>query len=323
MQNRNVPKHSFSKILRSTECVLLLFIVLFCIAVSLRTPNFLTAYNIRTVARQISFTGIVALGQTLVLLTGGIDLSVSSMAGFNGILASKLMVEAGINPYVAILMGILSGAIIGLFSGLLVTKIKMIPFIATLAIQCIFYGAILVITEGFTISGIPQSITWLGQGKLGIIPIPTLIFLILALILGFLLNETAYGRHIYAIGGNEAAAKLLGIRVDTIKASVYVVCGALSSFAGILLCLRYGSGQPTVGQTWVNPSISAGVLGGVSMTGGKGTILGAVLGATLMGILSNAIVLLDISAYWEQVITGIVMLIAVMVDLLRNRRLKV
>ena len=309
--------------LKSTECALLLFIVGFCIFVSILTENFLTAYNMSMVIRQISFTGIVALGQTMLLLTGGIDLSVSSLAGFNGIMASKMMVEWGIDPYLSILLGILSGAIIGLVSGLLITKVKMIPFITTLAVQSIFYGAILVITEGFTISGLPKTVTWIGQESVLGIPIPILIFVVLAIVMAYILKYTPYGRRVYAVGGNASAATLVGIKTDRTITSVYVISGALASFAGILLCLRYGSGQPTVGETWVMPSITAGVLGGVSMTGGEGTILGTVLGATLMGILSNAIVLVNISSYWEQVIIGFVVLLAVLLDLLRKRKRKV
>jgi ribose transport system permease protein len=177
---------------------------------------------------------------------------------------------------------------------------------------------VLVITEGYTISGISGGVLFLGQGMLGPIPVPILIFILLALILTYVLKSTPFGRELYAIGGNSAAARLVGIRVNSKKRTVYALSGMLAAFGGVMIACRYNAGQPTIGDSWVMSSITAAVIGGTSMNGGVGSMMGTIIGALLMQLLSNSIVMLNVSQYWEQVMTGGVVLIAVSIDALRS-----
>jgi len=306
------------KLTRSTVFFIVIFIVLYGLVLTLVSPNFFTAYNIGIIVKQMSFFGIAALGQTLVLITAGIDLSVGSTACLGGIFFALLMTKTGINPVICILLVLLSGMIIGYINGLLITHLRLTPFIVTLAVSEVCYGFVLVITEGYTISGISGPVLFLGQGMLGPVPVPILIFILLALILTYILKSTPFGRKLYAIGGNEAAARLVGIQVNSKKRIVYALSGLLSAFGGVMIACRYNAGQPTIGESWVMSSITAAVIGGTSMNGGVGSMFGTIIGALLMQILSNSIVMLNVSQYWEKVMTGGVVLIAVSIDALRS-----
>lgn len=308
----------FYKITRSTTASIVLFIIVFGAALTFVSSNFLSSYNIGIILRQMSFFGIAALGQTLVLIIGGIDLSVGSTAGLGGIMFAYFMVRMGINPVVSIFLALAIGALIGFINGLIITKFKLGPFIVTLAAGGIIYGLILVITKGSTISGITGGVLSLGQGMLGIVPVPIVIFIIIAALLTYVLNSTPFGRELYAIGGNVAAARLVGIKTEKRIRTVYVLSGILAAFGGVLMACRYNSGQPTIGTSWVMNSITAAVIGGTSMSGGVGTMFGTIIGALMMTELSNSIVVLNVSQYWEQVMTGGVVLVAVAIDALRS-----
>ena len=308
------------KILRFRESGVVGALVILCLLLTIATPKFLTTYNLGIVIRQIAFVGMVALGQTLVLLTGGIDLSVGYIAGLCSILGSMLMVKTGIDPYVCALIAALIGAGCGFLNGALIAYLKFNPFIATLAMGEVFAGLVLVITEGYPVTGIPASFAFLGQGQIAGIPVPAIITVLVAVILSFMLSRTPHGRYIYAVGGNESAAHLAGISIKGVKLSVYMLSGFLSALAGIMFVSRASAGQPTVGPSWQLPSITAAILGGTSLVGGEGTMFGTVIGATLMGVLSNGIVLMDVSSYWERVIIGIVVIAAVLVDILRAKK---
>jgi ribose transport system permease protein len=314
-----LPK-KIGRALRFKESGILLALIVVSTALSLATPKFLTSYNIGIVIRQVSFVAIVAMGQTLVLLTGGIDLSVGAVAGLCSIVGALLMANTGINPYVACIMAVALGMVIGLISGFFVARVGMNAFIVTLGMGEVAAGVNLVVTRGYPVTGIPASFNFLGQGMVGPLPIPVIIMLILMLILTYVLSYTPYGRNIYAIGGNELASRLVGIRVVEVKISVYALSGALSAFAGMIFVSRVNAGQPTVGPSWLMPSVTAAIIGGTTLSGGEGTILGTIIGAVFMGILSNGIVLMDISAYWERVIIGAVVIVAVLMDVLRKRR---
>jgi len=253
-----------------------------------------------------------------VLIICGIDLSGGSTACLGGIFFAKLMTETNVNPVLAILIVLLAGAAIGWINGIIITKLNLTPFIVTLAVSTISYGFALVITEGYTISGIAGPVLALGQGMLGQVPVPVLIFLFLCIVLSYVLKCTPFGRELYAIGGNASAARLVGIKVKAKKRMVYLLSGLLSTFGGIMIACRYNSGQPTIGETWVMNSITAAVIGGTSMAGGEGGVFGTFIGALLMQLLSNSIVVLNVSQYWEQVMTGGVVLIAVVFDALRS-----
>lgn len=303
-----------------TILFLLLFIILFGAILAAATPNFLTAYNIGVIFKQMAFFGVAALGQTLVLIIGGIDLSIGSTACLGGIFFALCMTKTGMNPIIAVIICTMAGAIMGYINGLFITKLKLHPFIVTLAASNVGYGFVLVISEGYTISGISGKVLTIGQGMIGPIPVPTLIFVAFVLILTYVLKCTPFGRELFAIGGNAAASRLVGIKVESRTRIVYLLSGAFAAFAGIMVACRYNSGQPTIGETWVMNSITAAVIGGTSMAGGVGTVVGTLVGTLLMQELSNSIVMLNISQYWEKVMVGGVVLLAVVIDSLRTMR---
>ncbi|AZO94749.1 ABC transporter permease [Halocella sp. SP3-1] len=307
------------ELLHFKESGILLALIIMSALLSITTPNFLNQYNLGIVVRQASFVALVALGQTLVLITGGIDLSVGSIAGLSSILGAILMTSTPLNPYLCTLLAVLCGMFFGIINGVFIAKIGLNPFIVTLATGEAFAGLILVITKGYPVLGIPTSFKYLGQGMIGPVPVPVVILLIISLILIYILKNTPFGRYIYSIGGNESASKLVGIKVDKIKISVYAIAGALAALAGIIFVSRANAGQATIGASWLMPSVTAAIIGGTSLSGGEGTILGTLIGAILMGVLSNGIVLLNVSSYLERVIIGLVVLVAVIIDLVRKR----
>lgn len=308
------------RLVRFREGGVLLALVALVLLMSAGTSRFLTPYNLGIVVRQVAFVVTVAMGQTLVLLTGGIDLSVGSTAGLCGVVGAILMTSTPLDPYLCAALAVLLGGLLGAVNGALVGHARVNPFIATLATGEVFAGLVLTITRGYPVTGIPEGFGFLGRGTLGFLPVPAVIALAAAAILGFFLGRVPLGRSIYAVGGNSAAARLAGIDTGAVKMCVYVLSGVLAALAGVMFVSRANAGQPTIGPSWLLPSITASVLGGTSLLGGEGTILGTVLGATLMGVLANGIVLLDVSPYWERVIIGAAVIAAVLVDLLRARR---
>lgn len=303
----------------TTEGGLFLILLLICALLTFIRPNFIDGYNLGILIRQFSFIAIVALGQTLVLITGGIDLSVGAVAGFCAIVTSWMMVNTGFDPFLCVVLGVIAGAVCGMFNGIFITKVNLNPFIVTLASGEIFAGLILVITKGWAIRNLPESILFLGQGMVGPIPVPFIFLIVLAVFFSYILRNTPFGRYIYAVGGNESAARLVGVKVHKVKISVYAISGALAALAGILLVARLEAGQPTIGEGWLMSSITAAIIGGTLLSGGQGRIVGTVIGAALMGVLANAIVLLSVSPYWERVIIGAVVLIAIVLDRVRRR----
>lgn len=303
---------------RSTILFIVLFIVVYAAALTFVSPNFLTAYNVGIIFKQMSFFGVVALGQTLVLIIAGIDLSIGSIACLGGIFFALFMTQTEMNPVLAIVLVLIICAAIGYINGLIITKLRLTPFIVTLAISEICSGFVLVITKGSTIQGITGKVLILGQGMLGVVPVPVIIFAALCLLLTYVLRFTPFGRELFAIGGNAAAARLVGIQVEKTKRLVYLLSGAFAGFGGIMIACRYNSGQPTIGDSWVMSSITAAVIGGTSMSGGVGSAVGTFVGALLMQLLNNSIVVLNVSQYWESVMTGGVVLVAVIIDAVRT-----
>lgn len=301
----------------STAMMLAIVLIVACCLLNMVNDAFFSSYNISTLIRTISFTTVVAFGQTLVLLTGGIDLSVAGIAGLSGIVSAWLMVNTGINPFICILLTLAFGFFAGAINGFLVTKVDLVPFIATLATGTVFSGIIYVITKGWPIQDIPEAVFPLGRGMVGPIPVPFIIMIAIAVILIIALRYFPFGRYIYAIGGNESAARISGIKNHQVKLIVYGLSGLLASLGGVLITCRLGAAQPSVGSSWVMPSVTAAVIGGTSLLGGQGGIVGTIVGAALTGVISNAIVLLGVSSYWENVIIGIVVLIAVTIDRVR------
>ena len=299
-----------------------IFLVLFavCLAIALMTDKFLTWSNIINVTRQTTTNAIMAIGISFVIITGGIDLSVGSVLAFSSAVACKMILE-GTSAAVAIPSGMLIGMVIGLFSGVLVSKVKIAPFIATLATMTIFRGFTLVFTGGMPMSGMDESFTQIGTGYVfGFLPVPVIILIVIALIAWFVQRKTKFGRYIYAIGGNESAAKLSGIMVGRVKVAVYAISGLLCAIAGLIMSARLNSAQPRAGEGAELDAIAAAVIGGVSLDGGKGTIRGVIAGAFIIGVLNNALNLLNVSPYYQQAVKGIVILIAVIIDRVTRKK---
>jgi ribose transport system permease protein len=307
-----------SSLVKFRESGILLALFLLCFGLSIARPSFLSQYNLGIVLRQVSYVAIVALGQTLVLISGGIDLSVGATAGLSAIIGSIMMATVGIDAWVSTAIAVLIGASCGLVNGLFIAKVKLNPFIVTLAASEVYGGLILVITKGYPVMGIPEKFRVLGRGMLGPVPVPVVIMLVLAVIMTYILRNTPFGRYVYALGGNESAARLVGIRVERIKVAVYAISGSLAALSGMIYVSRMNAGQPTIGEAWLMPSVTAAIIGGTSLSGGEGTILGTIIGAVLMGVLANGIVLLNVSSYWEKVIIGTVVVVAVIIDMVRR-----
>jgi ribose transport system permease protein len=303
---------------RIKESGIILAILLMGAFIAVENANFLTPYNIQVVARQVSFIAVVAAGQTLVLLLGGIDLSVGAIAGLSAILGAMMMTGGGLDPFLAMALAVVVGFLCGLVNGVMIAGLGLNAFIVTLATGEVYAGAILVITKGYAITGIPKVFQVIGQGTIGGLPIPVAIMLVIYLVLGWVAGNTPFGRNVFAIGGNRDAARFSGLRVERVEALVYGLSGAAAALAGMMFVSRMNAGQPTIGASWLMPSITAAIIGGTSLSGGVGTMFGTLLGATFMAILANGIVLMNVSSYWERVIIGFFVIVAVIVDLVRR-----
>ncbi|WP_348944966.1 ribose ABC transporter permease [Chitinibacter sp. FCG-7] len=282
---------------------------------AITSPDFMTVGNLLNVFRQVSINALIAFGMTLVILLGGIDLSVGSILALSSVLTA-LMLSHGIDPVVATSVGVLAGAGMGMVNGLIISKGKVAPFIATLGTMTILRGLSLVFSEGRPITGLNSDFfAMLGGGYVaGFIPVPVILMLVMFAVFWFVLKRTVFGRHVYAVGGNEEAAALSGIKTDRIKIWVYTLSGAMAATAGMILTSRLNSAQPTAGTGYELDAIAAVVLGGTSLTGGRGWIFGTLVGALLIGILNNGLNLLGVSSFYQQVIKGVVILLAVLLD---------
>jgi ribose transport system permease protein len=313
---------NYGKQLARFQSLIALFVL--CLVISLLSDKFFTVTNGWNVMRQISVNICIATGMTLVILTAGIDLSVGSVLALCGAITASLL-KNGIeipsqNLYIGftllggVVAGILVGSLLGLFNGWTITKFKVPPFVATLAVLTIARGLTMLWTKGFPISGLGENFAYIGTGWFLGIPLPVWISGIIVLIAVFITKKTRFGRYIYAIGGNESAARLSGIKINKVKIAVYAIAGALAAIGGIIVTSRLDSAQPNAGITYELDAIAAVVIGGTSLSGGKGSIWGTVLGAIIIGVLNNGLVLLDVSPFWQQVVKGLVILVAVIID---------
>jgi len=295
-------------------------LVLLCVTMASLTPLFLTPTNLSNIGSQIAVTLILALGQTLVIISGGIDLSVGSVMALAGIVFAWASAEADMALVPALASGMATGAGVGLLNGVLITKAHMQPFIATLATLSIARGLALVISDGTSINPIPEPVRRLGNDDLlGTIPYAVVLMLVLWAATALLLGRTHLGRNLYALGGNEEAVRLAGIDVVRLKLLVYVLSGMFASVAGILLAGRLASAQPQAGVTFELDAIAAVVIGGGSLAGGEGGAGQTLVGALILGVLRNGLNLLNVSSFWQQVVIGAVIALAVMTDTLRRR----
>lgn len=287
--------------------------------ISLYTPYFLTTNNLMGVFRAFSLTAIMSIGMVMVIITGGIDLSVGSAMGLAS-LVTALCFDAGLPTGVAVACGLGVGVLFGLTNGLLITAIGLPPFIATLGTLSIGRGLMYMITRGVPVTpDTPEAFSALGQGYLGFVPVPVVVMLVLMVVFALVMRRTRFGRHVYATGGNEQAARLSGVKTARIKLAVYVLSSTIASLAGIIGFSRYLSAEPASGFGAELDVIAAAAIGGASLAGGAGSVTGAVIGAALVGVIANGVVLLNINTYAQQAITGGVILIAVSLDMLRNR----
>ncbi|MEX2116778.1 MAG: ribose ABC transporter permease [Bacteroidota bacterium] len=295
--------------------------VLELILFSALSPHFATVDNLLNVTLQTSITAIIAVGMTFVILTAGIDLSVGSLVAFAGVVTTfglRMDVPLPVAYILGIGTGLLFGACSGSLAGLFVTKFRITPFIVTLALMTIWRGAAFVVTEGRPVWELPEGFAEIARGRLFFIPIPTLIMLIVFGAAHFTLTQTRFGRYVYAVGGNIEAARLAGINTKAVLIRVYVISGVLSALSGILLASRVNSGQPNAGLMYELDVIAAVVVGGTSLFGGKGTVLGTLIGSLLIGVLRNGLNLMNVESYVQQVVVGVVILLAVLMDRLRK-----
>lgn len=292
-------------------------LVAFSIVISMMNDRFLTSSNILNILRQTSINSIIAAGMTFVIITGGIDLSVGSTLALSGAVAAFL-IGSGANPLVGIAAALAVGSLIGLVNGLAITKGKLQPFIVTLATMTIFRGATMVFTDGKPISSGYEKggefLSKIGNGYVMGVPIPIIIMIVVFAVGFYVLTQTTFGRYVYSVGGNEEATKLSGVNTDKVKLLVYSISGFLAALAGIIITARLSSAQPTAGSGYELDAIAAVVLGGTSLAGGVGTILGTVTGALIIGVLNNALNLMNVSSYYQLLAKGVVILIAVLLD---------
>ncbi len=296
-----------------------LTLVLLCVALTIATPHFLTAINLASVARQTAVINIMALGMTLVIVSGGIDLSVGSVLAVAGLFGT-MAIKAGVPIPLAILVGTLAGTVCGLLNGLMVTRLRIDPFIVTLGTLGAYRGFALVISKGLPVHDIPASFSFLGDGSLLGIPFSLWVLAICALAMHFLLENTKLGRYAFAIGSNKSAAFYSGVPIKNVLTAVYAIAGLLAGLAGMVEASRLMTGQPTAGLGYELEAIAAVVIGGGSLQGGSGSVIGTLIGAFIMGLLSNGSDLLGINPYWQQVTIGAVIIVAVGFDELRKRK---
>ena len=321
MKNKNSILNIFKRSnMTAIGMVLIIMFVIACIG----SPYFLDVYNIQSLLRDLAIIGMIGIAQSLLLLVGELDLSVGKIATLCGILSGMLMIYAKISPWLALICGLIFGIFFGLLNGLIITKLRLNSMVATIGMQGVYGGINLVLTKGKAITGIPEQIQFLGKGSLGIVPMPFIFCIIVLLLVLFLVKKTKTGRYIYAIGNSREAATILGIKVDKIRVFIYVAVGLISSLAGLLYVCRLGSAQSTLGESWPMNSIAASVIGGVSLNGGIGNPAGALIGAAIISIISNMIVLFGVNAYWQQAVSGIVVVLAIsfssIMEIIRERR---
>lgn len=296
----------------------LIALIVMIIAFAFVSEHFFTVGNLLNVSRQTSVIALLAAGMTVVILLGDIDLSIGANAAFCGVVAAFLL-KRGINPILTFIIILALGMLIGFVNGVIVTKIKVPFFIATLAMMSVLVGGGFLITGGYPISNLPNLWRFFGRGYMGPIPIPTVIMLIVFIILHIILNKTTFGRKLYSVGSNERTAFLCGIKTENIRIMAYGIAGLLAALAGIVLSSRLDSGDPSVGDVFLLTSIAAPILGGTKLSGGEGTIIGTLIGAFVLGIINNAMSLLNLNIYWQDVMRGLLVLIIVIPQVERKK----
>ena len=304
-------KIDFGKML-AEYAIIVIFIVLF-VVMSIFAPNFFTGNNMVNILRQVSISGICAVGMTFVMLTGGIDLSVGAILGVSGVLTAMMMLK-GIPSLLASIIALALGVVIGGITGAIIHYIEIPPMIATLGTMTSLRGVAYLITGGTPVFGFDESYSKIGQGHVGVIPIPVIILAIVYVIGIFVLSKTKFSRYVYGIGGNQEVARLSGIKVARVKIAVYAISGFCSALAGLVMLGRVNSGQPRAGESYEMDVITAVVLGGVSLNGGVGNLSHVIFGVLSLGVLTNGMTMMAVDDYWQRVVKGLILLLAVSFD---------
>jgi ribose transport system permease protein len=314
-----VERNLFQKLLHRREAGIFIALVGLIILISSFQPKFISRDNLFLVSRQIALTAIIALGVLFVILTGGIDLSVGSTVGLSGFMCGLAM-AGGFHPLLAVIVGLFTGALVGAINGAIVAFVGVTPFIVTLGMLGAAHGVVLIIKQGESIRKISDAFIAFGNGSAFGISVPVLILAAIAIVCYLFLGRTIFGRHVFAIGGNEKAAALSGINTRAVKFLTYVLCGVLSAVTGILYVARFQSAQADSGKGTELDAIAAAVIGGTSLMGGEGSVAGVLLGATIMGVIRNGLVLLRVSPYWQELIIGTIIVLAAILDVIRSRK---
>ncbi len=307
--------------LKGSQNIVMALLLACLVAFLTSTSNvFLTPTNLFSVGRQVSMNGLLAIGMTIVIIGGGIDLSVGAVVAFVSVLVA-LMAKSGMPAVVILPVALVAGGVLGTVNGTMVSKFGITPFIATLATMSASRGAVLLISNGTPIDfPFDPIINFIGNGLLGPVPVPLIIFALAAVVFHVVLGNTKFGLHVYALGSSEEAARLSGVSTRFVQLMTYVVSGLLCAVAALILTARVNSAQPTAGELWELDAIAGAVIGGTSMTGGVGTITGTVLGVLVFGVIGNGLNLLNVPSYWQYVIRGVIIGVAVGIDVLRSRR---
>jgi len=313
-----ITTRNLGKYLR--QYVLLIVLVLLGGVLSIYSPNFLTVNNVMNILRQISFVGIAGIGMTLIIISGAIDLSIGGIAALSGIITTSFFKDMGIPFIPSILAGLLVGSFLGFLNGLSISKLHIPPFIQTLVMMNFAQGVAFVYSKAQPIYNLPPSYTFLATSFIGPFPLLVIILAIIYLIFNLVLTRTVFGRRIFALGGNESASKYSGINTDNIRIAVYTLMGILAGMVGILLAARVTAGDPNSGSGLALDAIAATVMGGTSIGGGVGSVTGTILGAIIIGVIDNALVLLNFSPWWQPIVKAVVIFIAVMLDAQNKRR---
>ena len=304
---------------RSSTISIFLILVVMCAIMAIVSPAFIKISNILSTARSFSAIAVAGIGVSMIIITGGIDLSIGSAYGLAGVISAMLVVS-GMPLIPGILGGMLLGSVVGALNGLMVVYLKLPPFIATMGTMQIARGVCYIITQGYPVNNLPVEYTVLGQGYLLGVPVPIWVMVFVAILFAIFLNMTTTGRRIFALGGNEEATRISGINTKRLKVLVYTLGAALAGLAGIITASKLGVGQPTAGIGFEMDAIAAVVIGGASLSGGEGTVTGTIIGAAIIGVLRNALVLLAVDSYWQTLIIGCVIILAVTIDQLRKGR---
>lgn len=321
MKENTANKSLWKRITSRSEFSIFVALVILCVLMSFLSPYFLKVNNIFNILNQISRYGIVSVGMALVIISGGIDLSVGYAVGLTACLSAFFSSGLSLPWFLVLPLTLAVGALIGLIDGLLVTRVKLVPFIVTMAMGKILSGCTLLLTQGRPIK-FQSPLAWLGKGYIGPVPVAVIVMLLMIVLGSIFAQKTLTGRNIYAIGNNERTAQLSGINVKGLKTLTYVISSTLCALCGVIVAGNLSSADATLGTGYETDTIAAVVIGGVAMSGGEGTIWGSLLGATIIGILKNAFVLLRISAYWQSIVIGIVIVAAVTIDKVRTSNRK-